>query len=123
MTLSFYNEALDFEATEQEFYDFCQSNLSEENQDKLFNIVNEIQLHMSNTQNVSMNISYNVFENQLNKLLLDIEICDFSFTLLLEVNNQESNLKLKISRYTFVSLSSISTLFQQLVSTVENSTN
>ena len=123
MALSFYNEALDFEATEQDFYDFCQTNLSEENQDKLFNIVNEIQLHMSNTQNVSMNISYNVFENQPNKLLLDIEICDFSFTLLLEVNDQESTLKLKVSRYTFVSLSSISTLFQQLVSTVENSTN
>lgn len=123
MTLSFYNEALDFEATEQDFYDFCQTNLSEENQDKLFNIIDEIQTHMRNTQNVSMNISYNVFENQSNKLLLDIEICDFSFTLLLEVNNQESNLKLKVSRYTFVSLSSISTLFQQLVSTVENSTN
>lgn len=123
MTLSFYNEALDFEATEQKFYDFCQSKLSEENQDKLFNIIDEIQTHMRNTQNVSMNISYNVFENQPNKLLLDIEICDFSFTLLLEVNNQESNLKLKVSKYTFVSLSSVSTLFQQLVSTVENSTN
>lgn len=123
MTLSFYNEALDFEATEQEFYDFCQTNLSEENQYKLFNIIDEIQTHMRNTQNVSMNISYNVFENQPNKLLLDIEICDFSFTLLLEVNNQKSNLKLQVSRYTFVSLSSISTLFQQLVSTVENSTN
>lgn len=123
MTLSFYNEALDFEATEQDFYDFCQTSLSEENQDKLFNIIDEIQTHMRNTQNVSMNISYNVFENQPNKLLLDIEICDFSFTLLLEVNNQKSNLKLQVSKYTFVSLSSISTLFQQLVSTVENSTN
>lgn len=123
MSISFYNEALDFEATEQEFHDFCQTNLSEENQDKLFNIVNEIQLHMSNTQNVNMNISYNVFENKPNKLLLDIEICDFSFTLLLEVNNQKSNLKLQVSKYTFVSLSSVSTLFQQLVSTVENSTN
>lgn len=123
MNISFYNEALDFEATEQDFYDFCQTNLSEENQDKLFNIIDEIQTHMRNTQNVSMNISYNVFENQPNKLLLDIEIYDFSFTLLLEVNNQESNLKLQVSRYTFVSLSSISTLFQQLVSTVENSTN
>lgn len=123
MTLSFYNETLDFEATEQEFYDFCQSKLSEENQDKLFNIIDEIQTHMSNTQNVNMNISYNVFENKPNKLLLDIEICDFSFTLLLEVNDQESTLKLKVSRYTFVSLSSVSVLFQQLVSTVENSTN
>lgn len=123
MTLSFYNDALDFGTTEQEFHDFCQTNLSEENQYKLFNIIDEIQTHMSNTQNVNMNISYNVFENQPNKLLFDIEICDFSFTLLLEVNNQESNLKLKVSRYTFVSLSSISTLFQQLVSTVENSTN
>ena len=123
MNISFYNEALDFEATEQDFYDFCQTNLSEENQDKLFNIIDEIQTHMRNTQNVSMNISYNVFENQPNKLLLDIEICDFSFTLLLEVNNQKSNLKLQVSKYTFVSLSSISTLFQQLVSTVENSTN
>ena len=123
MSISFYNEALDFEATEQDFYDFCQTNLSEENQDKLFNIIDEIQTHMRNTQNVSMNISYNVFENQPNKLLLDIEICDFSFTLLLEVNNQESTLKLKVSRYTFVPLSNISTLFQQLVSTVENSTN
>lgn len=123
MTLSFYNEALDFEATEQDFYDFCQTNLSEENQDKLFNIIDEIQSHISNTQNVSMNVSYNVFENQPNKLLLDIEICDFSFTLLLEVNNQKSNLKLQVSKYTFVSLSSVSMLFQQLVSTVENSTN
>lgn len=123
MALSFYNEALYFEATEQDFYDFCQTNLSEENQDKLFNIIDEIQTHMRNTQNVSMNISYNVFENQPNKLLLAIEICDFSFTLLLEVNNQKSNLKLQVSKYTFVSLSSISTLFQQLVSTVENSTN
>lgn len=123
MSISFYNEALDFEATEQEFHDFCQTNLSEENQDKLFNIIDEIQSHMSNTQNVSMNVSYNVFENKPNKLLFDIEIYDFSFTLLLEVNNQESNLKLKVSRYTFVSLSSVSVLFQQLVSTVENSTN
>lgn len=123
MSISFYNEALDFEATEQEFHDFCQTNLSEENQDKLFNIIDEIQSHMSNTQNVSMNVSYNVFENQPNKLLLDIEIYDFSFTLLLKVNNQESNLKLKVSRYTFVSLSNVSVLFQQLVSTVENSTN
>ncbi len=123
MTLSFYNDALDFGTTEQEFHDFCQTNLSEVNQYKLFNIIDEIQTHMSNTQNVSMNISYNVFENKPNKLLLDIEIYVFSFTLLLEVNNQESNLKLKVSRYTFVSLSSISTLFQQLISTVENSTN
>lgn len=123
MTLSFYNEALDFEATEQEFYDFCQTNLSEENQDKLFNIIDEIQVCINNTQNVSINVSYNVFENKPNKLLLDIEICDFSFTLLLEVNDQESNLKLKVSKYTFVPLSNISTLFQQLVSTVENSTN
>lgn len=123
MTLSFYNEALDFETTEQKFHDFCQTNLSEENQDKVFNIIDEIQTHMRNTQNVSMNISYNVFENKPNKFLLDIEIYDFSFTLLLEVNNQESNLKLKVSSYTFVSLSSISVLFQQLVSTVENSTN
>lgn len=123
MALSFYNEALYFEATEQNFYDFCQTNLSEENQDKLFNIIDEIQTHMRNTQNVSMNISYNVFENKPNKFLLDIEIYDFSFTLLLEVNNQESTLKLKVSRYTFVSLSSVSVLFQQLVSTVENSTN
>ena len=123
MALSFYNEALYFETTEQDFYDFCQTNLSEENQDKLFNIIDEIQTHMRNTQNVSMNISYNVFENQPNKLLLDIEICDFSFTLLLEVNNQKSNLKLQVSKYTFVLLSNISTLFQQLVSTVENSTN
>ena len=123
MTLSFYNEALDFEATEQEFYDFCQSNLSEENQDKLFNLIDEIQACINNAQNVSMNVSYNIFENQPNKLLIDIEIYDFSFTLLLEVNNQESNLKLKVSKYTFVSLSSVSMLFQQLVSTVENSTN
>ena len=123
MTFSFYNEALDFEATEQEFHDFCQTNLSEENQDKLFNIIDEIQVCINNTENVSINVSYNVFENQPNKLLIDIEIYDFSFTLLLEVNNQESNLKLKVSRYTFVSLSNISTLFQQLVSTVENSTN
>ena len=123
MALSFYNDALDFRTTEQDFYDFCQTNLSEENQDKLFNIIDEIQTYMRNTQNVSMNISYNVFENQPNKLLLDIEICDFSFTLLLEVNNQKSNLKLQVSKYTFVLLSNISTLFQQLVSTVENSTN
>ena len=123
MTLSFYNDALDFGTTEQEFHDFCQTNLSEENQDKLFNIIDEFQTHMSNTQNVNMNISYNVFENKPNKLLLDIEIYDFSFTLLLEVNDQESTLKLKVSRYTFVSLSSVSVLFQQLVSTVENSTN
>lgn len=123
MTLSFYNEALDFEATKQEFYDFCQSNLSEENQDKLFNIIDEIQTCINNTQNVSINVSYNVFENKPNKFLIDIEIYDFLFTLLLEVNNQESNLKLKVSKYTFVSLSNISTLFQQLVSTVENSTN
>lgn len=123
MNISFYNEALDFEATEQEFYDFCQSKLSEENRDKFFNIIDEIQTHVSNTQNISINVSYNVFENQPNKLLLDIEIYDFSFTLLLEVNDQESTLKLKVSRYTFVSLSSVSMLFQQLVSTVENSTN